>query len=108
MPQAKGSTRKGTGDLLDAFAMDNRLPKVLNACVGDIPARGDTEFWEPRALDLLAILVERGPLSLRAIKDAMTRKGYKIGITVNLLSFLCLTHRVRYSREEKAWLVIKS
>ena len=76
--------------------------------MGEVPPRGDEEFWEPRALVLLGLLESRGPLALKVIKVLMSRKGFKVGITVNLLSFLCLTHRVQYLKEEKLWEAIKS
>lgn len=81
---------------------------VLNASVGEIPASGDAEFWEPKALELLALLEQRGPLSLRAIKSAMTRSGQKVGLTLNVLAYLSITGRADYCREKKQWYALKS
>jgi len=72
--------------------------------VDDTPPTSDSEFWEPGALELIGLLKEKGgAMSLRAVKTAMRFKGYKIHVTVNLLSYLDLSGRVKYSREEKVW-----
>lgn len=74
----------------------------------EVPPREDGEFWEPRALKLLDLLEKRGPMSLRAIKAAMTREKFKVALTVNLLSYLALTGRASFSRKTKEWRARKS
>ncbi len=75
--------------------------------MGDVPASSDTEYWEPIALELLAVL-ERGPMSLRAVKSAMFRKGYRVGTTINGLSYLAMQGRAAFDRDAKEWQACKS
>ena len=72
----------------------------------EIPPSSEKEFWEPKALELLSLLEEHGPLSLREIKRRMIRKGYKVGVIINTLSYLDISGRSTYSRELKKYLAI--
>ncbi len=68
------------------------------------PSTSEHEYWEPLALILIEVLKEKGgSMSLRAVKTAMRFKGYKVHITVNLLSYLDLTKRASYNREKEVW-----
>jgi hypothetical protein len=72
--------------------------------VDGTPPTSDREYWEPGALALIEVLKKNGgSMSLRGVKTAMRYKGYKVHITVNLLSYLDLTDRASYNRAKKVW-----
>ena len=68
------------------------------------PPTSDREYWEPGALALIEIMKKSGgSISLRKAKTAMRAKGYRVHITVNLLSYLDLTNRASYDLTKKVW-----
>lgn len=79
------------------------MPKPLS-----MPPTSEHEYWEPGALELIAIMKEKGgSMSLRAVKTAMRFRKYKVSIAVNILSYLDLTKRAEYDRETKMWYLTK-
>lgn len=73
-----------------------------------MPPTSEHEYWEPGALELIAIMKEKGgSMSLRAVKTAMRFRKYKVSIAVNILSYLDLTKRAEYDRETKMWYLTK-